>query len=53
MLEQGGLIGRKKILYQKGDSPWTKDVFTERLKDVGRSFYHDKHPFHLAMQVGS
>ena len=52
MPEQGELIGKKKILYQKGDSLWTKDEFTERLKDVGRSFYHDKHPFHLAMHQG-
>jgi pyrroloquinoline-quinone synthase len=52
MLEQGGFIGQKKISYQKGERLWKKDEFTERLKDVGRSFYHDKHPFHLAMHQG-
>ena len=37
---------------QKRDELWTQDEFTERLKDVGRSYYHDKHPFHVAMHQG-
>jgi pyrroloquinoline-quinone synthase len=52
MLEQGGVVSRDKGLYQKREKLWTKAEFTERLKDVGRSFYHDKHPFHLAMHQG-
>lgn len=31
---------------------WSQDEFTERLKDVGRSYYHDKHPFHIKMHEG-
>lgn len=32
---------------------WSQDEFTERLKDVGRSYYHDKHPFHIKMHEGA
>lgn len=32
---------------------WSHDEFTERLKDVGRSYYHDKHPFHIKMHEGA
>jgi pyrroloquinoline-quinone synthase len=32
--------------------PWDRDQFLERLRDVGRSAYHDKHPFHQAMNQG-
>jgi pyrroloquinoline-quinone synthase len=34
-------------------APTLKDNFTERLRAVGASRYHDKHPFHLAMHEGS
>ncbi|OIK15907.1 pyrroloquinoline quinone biosynthesis protein PqqC [Bacillus sp. MUM 116] len=52
MLEKGGAVSREKKPDQKGKELWKKDEFTERLKDVGRSFYHDKHPFHVAMHQG-
>ncbi|MED3561408.1 pyrroloquinoline-quinone synthase PqqC [Bacillus xiapuensis] len=52
MLEKGGAVSTEKEPDQKGKEPWTKDEFTERLKDIGRSFYHDKHPFHVAMHQG-
>jgi pyrroloquinoline-quinone synthase len=52
MLEQGGGVSQEKILYIKGERLWTKEEFTERLKEVGHSFYHDKHPFHTAMHQG-
>ena len=32
--------------------PWSADEFTERLRDVGRQHYHDKHPFHRLMNEG-
>jgi pyrroloquinoline-quinone synthase len=32
--------------------PWSTDEFTERLREVGRRQYHDKHPFHLLMNAG-
>ncbi|WML50262.1 pyrroloquinoline-quinone synthase PqqC [Neobacillus sp. PS3-34] len=32
---------------------WSPVEFTERLKDVGRSYYHDKHPFHIKMHEGA
>src|SRR5215203_2114679 len=31
---------------------WSTDEFTERLRDVGRESYHDRHPFHRAMNEG-
>ncbi|MCQ6281406.1 pyrroloquinoline-quinone synthase PqqC [Bacillus sp. EB600] len=52
MLDQGGLVSRIKVPEQKRVELWTQDDFTERLKDVGRSYYHDKHPFHVAMHQG-
>lgn len=45
MVEQGGAV-------QKREELWTWDEFTERLKEVGRSSYHDKHPFHKTMHHG-
>lgn len=36
----------------KGNELWTSDEFTRRLKEVGQSHYHDKHPFHIAMHEG-
>jgi pyrroloquinoline-quinone synthase len=41
----------KKDTEENGEL-WTPDELTERLKDVGRAHYHDKHPFHLAMHEG-
>ncbi|MGE8207775.1 pyrroloquinoline-quinone synthase PqqC [Heyndrickxia sp. NPDC080065] len=32
---------------------WSQEEFTERLKDVGRSYYHDKHPYHIKMHEGA
>ncbi|MBS4175670.1 pyrroloquinoline-quinone synthase PqqC [Bacillus sp. FJAT-49736] len=48
MLEQGISVSQESNTKQV----WTSDEFTERLKDVGRSFYHDKHPFHVRMHEG-
>jgi pyrroloquinoline-quinone synthase len=31
---------------------WDHETFTERLRAVGRGRYHDKHPFHVAMNEG-
>jgi len=32
--------------------PWSRDQFLARLREVGSLAYHDKHPFHLAMNQG-
>jgi pyrroloquinoline-quinone synthase len=32
--------------------PWPAEEFTERLRQVGRQHYHDRHPFHLLMNEG-
>jgi len=34
------------------DGPWTPDEFTDRLRQVGRRRYHDRHPFHRLMNQG-
>lgn len=47
-MKQGEAVSQEKVEVK----PWTKEEFTEKLRDVGRSFYHDKHPFHLAMHQG-
>jgi pyrroloquinoline-quinone synthase len=33
-------------------APWDAQAFTAKLREVGSSFYHDKHPFHLLMNSG-
>ena len=33
-------------------TPWSRDEFLTRLTDVGRRAYHDRHPFHRAMNAG-
>lgn len=33
-------------------TPWSHDEFTDRLRDVGRQHYHDRHPFHRLMNDG-
>src|SRR5260370_32931630 len=33
-------------------APWDRDIFTAKLREVGASFYHDKHPFHVQMNSG-
>lgn len=32
--------------------PWNRKAFTEKLRQVGTSVYHDKHPFHQRMNAG-
>jgi len=32
--------------------PWDRHEFVERLRNVGQGRYHDKHPFHRAMNAG-
>jgi pyrroloquinoline-quinone synthase len=32
--------------------PWDDSTFTEKLREVGASSYHDKHPFHILMNSG-
>ena len=32
--------------------PWDNDTFTAKLREVGSSSYHDKHPFHVLMNSG-
>ena len=34
------------------DTPWDHETFTAKLREIGASFYHDKHPFHLQMNSG-
>jgi len=34
------------------NAPWDKETFTAKLREVGASFYHDKHPFHVLMNSG-
>ncbi|PKR83154.1 pyrroloquinoline-quinone synthase PqqC [Heyndrickxia camelliae] len=53
MLEKVGFVGQEKERNQESNVLWTADEFTERLKDVGRSYYHDKHPFHVKMHQGT
>jgi pyrroloquinoline-quinone synthase len=31
---------------------WDRDTFVARLREVGERAYHDKHPFHVAMNEG-
>jgi pyrroloquinoline-quinone synthase len=31
---------------------WSREEFIQRLRDVGKEGYHDKHPFHLLMHQG-
>jgi len=33
-------------------APWDNSTFTEKLREVGASSYHDKHPFHVLMNDG-
>jgi pyrroloquinoline-quinone synthase len=49
MLEQKGFVSRDK----KREALWPADEFTGRLRAVGRSSYHDKHPFHIVMHQGN
>jgi pyrroloquinoline-quinone synthase len=35
------------------DSPWDRATFCEKLREVGGRTYHDRHPFHLAMNAGA
>lgn len=49
MLKKGGFINQEK----EREVLWTPDEFTEKLRDVGRSYYHDKHPFHVKMHEGA
>ncbi len=37
---------------QESVQPWDRDQFLEQLRGIGRRAYHDKHPFHRAMNVG-
>ncbi len=32
--------------------PWDNPTFTKRLREIGSSSYHDKHPFHGLMNAG-
>src|SRR5918911_243824 len=32
--------------------PWSVDELVERLRAVGQSAYHDRHPFHMMMNEG-
>ena len=31
---------------------WDRETFVEKLREVGACSYHDKHPFHVAMNEG-
>lgn len=37
---------------QADQTPLSREEFTERLRAVGQTAYHDKHPFHLMMHRG-
>ena len=32
--------------------PWDETTFVAKLREVGGASYHDKHPFHVAMNAG-
>ena len=32
--------------------PWDENTFLAKLREVGASSYHDKHPFHVLMNSG-
>ncbi|MFL6501256.1 MAG: pyrroloquinoline quinone biosynthesis protein C [Candidatus Udaeobacter sp.] len=32
--------------------PWDRETFIEKLRAIGVRVYHDKHPFHVAMNAG-
>ncbi|RFB18557.1 pyrroloquinoline quinone biosynthesis protein PqqC [Bacillus sp. HNG] len=49
MSQQGGIA---RVSHEAG-KPWSREEFKERLINVGRSSYHDKHPFHVAMHEGT
>ena len=34
------------------NQPWDREAFTAKLRQVGAQIYHDKHPFHAAMNAG-
>src|SRR4029079_17729071 len=34
------------------NQPWEREAFTAKLRQVGAQTYHDKHPFHAAMNAG-
>jgi pyrroloquinoline-quinone synthase len=36
----------------QSQTSWDAPTFTGKLREVGSSFYHDKHPFHLSMNSG-
>src|SRR3954469_25145283 len=31
---------------------WDRETFIEKLREIGGRVYHDKHPFHVAMNAG-
>lgn len=33
-------------------APWAEKIFVARLRQIGASAYHDKHPFHVLMNSG-
>ena len=33
-------------------APWDRETFVEKLRAIGARAYHDKHPFHIAMNEG-
>lgn len=34
------------------NGPWDRETFVAKLREVGTRAYHDKHPFHVAMNEG-
>jgi pyrroloquinoline-quinone synthase len=40
-------------LDRDSDGAWRREEFLDRLRSVGSRAYHDKHPFHRAMNEGS
>ena len=39
-------------IMESQSAPWPRDQFLSRLRAVGESRYHDKHPFHRRMNAG-
>lgn len=52
MVENNRLAEPEKDAQNMRDELWSREEFTDHLKNVGHSYYHDKHPFHLAMHEG-
>jgi len=40
------------MILQEKLEPWSKELFLDKMREIGTSRYHDKHPFHQYMNSG-